>query len=717
MKPTRSLHDAGGRNRFFSQSNFWERSTYRSPLGSCLRRVIAAGFVMVLFATMLSSVWAAEEQTTPVDWGAKSIEELLNTPIAIVSGHQEKFSDSPAAVSIITQDDIRRSGAASIPEALRLVPGLEVAQVDSHQWAITARGFNDVFANKLLVLQDGRSLYTPLFSGVFWDVQDTLMEDIDHIEVVRGPGAAVWGANAVNGVINIITKNAKDTQGILITGGAGTEERGFGGFRYGGKLGEDVYFRIYGKYLNRDDSALPNGNDARDAWQMGQGGVRIDWDTLEKQGNLLTLQGDLYGGRLNQTFGTYDPSAPPTYSRSVQNDFRVAGGNVLSRWTHEFSDSADLKLQMYYDRTERDTAIFRENQDTYDLDFKYHFKLGERNDLLWGAGYRVTSDKIGNSAGTAFNPDNRAIQLFSTFVQDEITLVPKRLRLTVGSKFEHNDFTGFEVQPSGRLLWTPHDHHTIWASISRAVRTPSRAEEDVSLSNVIPPNGLFPGSPAAVSTIYGNGDYQSEELTAYELGYRVQPATNLSFDLATFYNVYDRLRSVELGPSPTQPITALPPPAALFIPAHAANLLYGETYGVELTSTWQVMEGWRLIPSYTFLEMQLHRRPGSTDTSSESDEGKSPQQQVSLRSSMDLPKGFSLDCTFRFVDRLPALHISSYVALDVRLGWHTRNDRLEMAIVGQNLLSGNHAEFAPSFINTQTTQVQPGVYGKVTVRF
>jgi iron complex outermembrane receptor protein len=717
MKEMQTSFDAGRRKRFVSPPDFGGRWFSLSLGKPCPRHVVAAGFVMILLSATLSSGWAAEEQSQPVDWGAKSIEELLNTPIAIVSGHQEKFSDSPAAVSIITQDDIRRSGATSIPEALRLVPGLEVAQVDSHQWAISARGFNDLFANKLLVLQDGRSIYTPLFSGVFWDVQDTLMEDIDHIEVVRGPGATVWGANAVNGVINIITKNAKDTQGILITAGAGTEERGFGGFRYGGQLREDVYFRIYGKYFNRDDSALPNGNDARDAWQMGQGGVRIDWDTLEKHGNLLTLQGDLYGGRINQTFGTYDPSNPPAYFRSVQDELRVAGGNVLGRWTHEFSESSDLKLQMYYDRTERKTAIFMENQDTYDLDFKHHFKLGERNDILWGAGFRATSDKIGNSPTISFNPDSRSIQLFSTFVQDEITLVPKRLRLTLGSKFEHNDFTGFEVQPSGRLLWTPHDHHTIWASISRAVRTPSRAEEDVKLSNVIPANGLFPGSPTAVSTLYGNENFQSEELTAYELGYRVQPAMNLSFDLATFYNVYDHLRSVELGPSPTQPITAPPPPPGFFIPGHGGNLLYGETYGVELTSTWQVMEGWRLIPSYTLLKMQLHRQPGSTDTTSESDEGKSPQQQVSLRSSMDLPKGFSLDCTLRFVDRLPALHISSYVALDVRLGWHTKNDRLEMALVGQNLLSGNHAEFAPSFINTQVTQVQPGVYGKITVRF
>ncbi|MDB6121346.1 MAG: ligand-gated TonB-dependent outer rane channel [Pedosphaera sp.] len=698
-------------------SDFGDRWFAHRPNLNLLNFVFASSLAIAISMALPSVALAAETQYAAANLGDKSLEELLNTPVSIVVGHQEKLSQSAAAVSVITEEDIRRSGATSIPEALRLVPGLDVARVDSHQWAISARGFNDVFANKLLVLQDGRSLYTPLFSGVFWDVQDTLMEDIDHIEVIRGPGAAVWGANAVNGVINIITKNAKDTQGILITGGGGTEERGFGGFRYGGQLGQDVYFRVYAKYFNRDDSAFPNGSDARDAWQMGQGGFRIDWDTLERTQNLLTLQGDIYGGRASQIFNTYDPSNPPSYARTVQQDFRLGGGNLLGRWTHEFSDTSELKLQMYYDRTERNTVIFMENQDTYDLDLKHHFELGERNVVLWGAGYRIVADKIGNSASISLNPDNRRTQLFSAFVQDEITLVEKRLKLTLGAKFEHNDFTGFEFQPSGRLLWTPHDQHTLWASISRAVRTPSRAEEDVKLSNVIPPGGLFPGSPTAVSTIYGNEQFKSEVLIAYELGYRVQPHANLSIDLTTFYNDYDDLRSVEFGPSPTQPLTAPPPPPGLFIPFHGDNKLYGETYGAELAATWQVTKRWRLTPAYTLLEMQLHRQPGSTDTTSEADEGRSPQQQFSLRSSLDLPQGFSVDATLRYVDRLPTLRISSYVELDVRLGWHSKNNNLEVAIVGQNLLAEQHAEFAPSFINTQQTEVQRGVYGKVTMRF
>ncbi|HEX4645825.1 MAG TPA: TonB-dependent receptor plug domain-containing protein, partial [Verrucomicrobiae bacterium] len=368
--PPSSL-DPGGR---FAQRTFsWRR-----------RALLMNGCAAVLlWAATLDTSRAVEIGTNQTDLAEMTLEKLMEIDVTSVSKKAEKLSESPAAISVLTQDDIRRSGATSIPEALRLIPGLDVAQVDSQQWAISARGFNDVFANKLLVLQDGRSVYTPLFSGVFWQVQDTLMEDIDRIEVIRGPGASLWGANAVNGVINIITKSARETQGVLVTGGGGTEEPGFGGVRYGGKLAEDVYFRVYGKYFYRADSVRPDGSDAHDAWQKGQGGFRIDWDTWERTGNLLTLQGDIYGGRLDQIFSTYDPTSP-TLSRSVSEAYRVGGGNVLGRWSHQFSENSDLKLQMYYDRTELDPVIFHENRDTYDIDAQHHFTLGRFNDVIWG---------------------------------------------------------------------------------------------------------------------------------------------------------------------------------------------------------------------------------------------------------------------------------------------------------------------------------------------
>lgn len=678
-------------------------------------------FARVLLCVCLLT--SARAQPTPdlgntTDLTSLPPERLVEIEVYSPSKRPEKLSESAAAITVLTSDDIARSGATSIPEALRLVPGLDVAQVDSEQWAISARGFNDIFANKLLVLQDGRSLYTPLFSGVFWNVQDTLLADLDRIEVIRGPGASLWGANAVNGVINITSKNARDTQGWLLTGGGGTEERGFVGLRYGGEPTEDLFFRVYGKYFDRANSVFPNGQAADDAWQKGQGGFRLDWDKTEKTGNLLTLQGDIYGSLGNQVFNTFAPNNPPTYSEVIsQDNYRTGGGNVLGRFTHTFSDDsdsasdlADLKIQLYYDRTEQDTVIFKEQRDTFDVDLQHQFGLGTWNHFVWGLGYRSSTDKIGNSPTVAFYPDRQTTQLYGAFAQDEITLLPNRLRLTAGAKLEHNDYTGFEFQPSGRLLWTPTPHQTVWGAVSRAVRTPSRAEEDVVLNQVVPPN---------VVSLYGNQDFKSEELLAYELGYRLEPLNKVSIDLALFYNVYQNLRSQEIGLSPTQPLVAPPPPPfpPQLVPMYFANGLHGDTYGLELAPTWQVTDWWRLRPSYSLLKMQLQTNPGSTDmTSVAFEEGSSPQQQFSLRSTMDLPHHLTFDWTLRYVDRLPALNISSYFALDLRIGWHP-SPGLEVALVAQNLFSAHHAEFVPTFIGTQRTEVPTSVYAQVTWHF
>lgn len=636
-----------------------------------------------------------------------SIDELLNQDVTSVSKKSEKLSQSPAAISVLTQEDIQRSGARSIPEALRLVPGLDVAQVDSQQWAVSARGFNDVFANKLLVLQDGRSLYTPLFSGVFWDVQTPLLEDIDRIEVIRGPGASLWGANAVNGVISVITKSAADTQGFLATAGGGSYEQDFAALRYGGKMADDVYYRVDGQYFDRGDSVAAGGGDAHDSWRLGQGGFRIDMDKREKGGDLLTLQGDAYEGRMNHIFGAFN--FPPPSIVPVTDTERVNGENILGRWSHPFAESNDLTLQMYYDRTERKAAIFNENLDIFDLDAQHHFGLFDehRNDFVWGLGYRFSVDHIGNTPTVAFNPSNPNTKLFSAFVQDEITLVPQRLQLTLGSRFEHNDYTGFEFQPDARLRWTPADKHTIWAAFSRALRTPSEADEFVRLNQVVAP-GVF--APVAVPvTVYGNQNAPSEEELSYQSGYRVEATPTLSFDTAIFYNTYSHLRDEAPGPSPTQPISTP------FLPLHLENKLSGETYGVELAPTWEPVEGLRFQPSYSLLKSHF-RGPDAMTIAN--DTGQSPQQQASLRTSVDLPHDVSLDCTLRYVDRLqsPAFRISSYVAFDVRLGWRPTK-HLELAVVGQNLGSAHHAEFHPTFIGTQVTEVRPGGYAKVTWYF
>lgn len=658
------------------------------------KAIYAAAFVLIV-----SGACASEEDvdTTAPDLARLSLEELMSVEVTSVSKRGEKLSEAPAAISVITSDELRRSGATSVPEALRLVPGMEVARVDSHNWAVSARGFNDLFANKLLVLMDGRSVYTPLFSGVHWDVQDTILEDIERVEVIRGPGATLWGANAVNGVINIITRSAKDTQGLMLTGGGGTEEQGFAGVRYGGKLGENAYYRVYGKYFNRDDQVLPDGTDSDDRWNVERGGFRVDWDASTD--NHFTFQSDLYSGRLNQTF--FLPTPNPPYAQTNRGNVDVNGGNVLGRWSRSFSERSDLNLQVYYDRTVRNGPVLNEDRDAIDIDLQHHFLLGERQDLVWGAGYRVSSDELDSTYTATFNPDQRTVQLFSLFAQDEITIVPDQLRVTLGSKLEHNDFTGFEYQPGGRISWTPTDRQTLWASISRAVRTPSQAEDDIQLRQVT-------ATPGVQTLIQGGREFDSEELLAYEVGYRWRPLDRITLDVAAFYHDYGNLRSIE-------PSGIVPGPPAV-VTATLANRINGETYGVEFAPSWQITDAWRVQAAYTFLQMQLHRDAGSRDTTTEANEGRNPHHQFSLRSFLDLPHDIEFDCTLRYVESLPDFQIPSYVVMDARIAWRPLKN-LELAIVGQNFLDDRHPEFQSVLIPTERTEVQQSVYGKVTWRF
>ena len=473
---------------------------------------------------------------------AMSIEDLMEIEVTSVSRKAERLSDASAAVFVITREDIRRSGVTSIPEALRMAPGLEVARIDSSKWAITARGFNGRFANKILVLFDGRTVYSPLFSGVFWDRQDTLLEDIDRIEVIRGSGATLWGANAVNGVINIITKNAGETVGGLVTAGGGNQERGFGSVRYGLKLGEDTTLRLFAKYLDRTPFVDAAGREAADSWHAVRGGFRLDSEPSEK--NTLTIQGDIYDGRLGETYTL--PLLVPPFSQTFDSRSSNFGANLLSRWKHVFSDTSDMSLQLYYDRTEQTMAILGEKRDTLDIDFQHRFELGDRQELIWGAGYRFTHDNITNTPTASIQPASLGQDLFSAFVQDSITIVRDKLRLTLGSKFEHNDMTGFEVQPNARLLFTPNERNTLWAAVSRAVRTPSRTENDILLNQLtIPPSTpQNPGPIPVLVEVKGSNTHISEELIAYEVGYRAKPHPRFLLDIAAFYNIYHHLNSI-----------------------------------------------------------------------------------------------------------------------------------------------------------------------------
>jgi len=670
-------------------------------------RIFLAGFLSVLLA---GSTVAQNPRNVP-DVTAMSMEDLMNLQVTSVSKRTQKVADAAAAIFVLTQEDIRRSGATSIPEALRLVPGLEVARIDQNKWAIGSRGFNGRFDNKLLVLIDGRSVYTPLFSGVYWNVQDVMLEDVDRIEVIRGPGATLWGANAVDGVINVITKKAKATQSAVVTAGAGTEERAAGGVRYGSKLGDNTYYRAYTKYFDWRPSVYPSGVTAHDGWDALRGGFRADWTPAGA--NSLTVQGDVYRSRFDETLTVASLSAP--YSNTFPNDGKYSGGNILGRWNHT-SEGSSMSLQMYYDNTTiTDHSLFGDHQNILDIDFQDGFHAGNSQQFVWGLGYRSIHDKNDASFTVSLQPNQVTLNQFSTFLQDEISLVDNRLQITLGSKFERNEFTGFEIEPNARLLWNLTPNQSIWTAVSRAVRTPALTEEGLRLnSQVIPPG--TPANPTplpAVVAVFGSHQFNSEDLLAYELGYRVQATKNLSLDIATFYNNYSNLRTAEPGaPYPE----GSPAPTDFVIPFVAGNKMSGGTYGVELFADWKVVPKWRLVGSYSYLQMDIHKNIDSQDPTPDNPNGSSPRHQWYLRSSVDLPKHFEQDTTLRFVDHLPSLGLPSYYSLDAHLGWRPVNS-LEFSIGSQNLLNNWHLEFMPDFVNTSPTVVKRSIFGSITVKF
>lgn len=621
----------------------------RKTTGRC-RPVIALGPMVVAVCFVLDAAGAAAADAasgskSAADFSRMTLEELTNIEISSVSKRAERLIDAAASIYVITREDIRRYGATSIPEILRLAPNLQVARVDSSQYAISARGFNSTTANKLLVLIDGRSVYTPLFSGVFWDVQDTMIEDIERIEVISGPGGTLWGANAVNGVINIITRHTRDTTGGLVSAGAGNFERGAGA-RYGGKLGEDATYRIYAKGFDRDNTVIASGAGAQDSWKKGQVGFRMDWG---KGGDTLQLQGDAYDGSIDQ---------------KILDDKSISGAHILGRWNKVLASGSALQVQAYYDRTRRVyPGTFSEVLDTYDIDVQHRFNLGERHDIVWGGGYRYSHDDVTNSAALAFLPASRNLTLANVFAQDDIALT-ERLKLTVGAKLERNNYTGFEIQPNARLAWKPSDQVLLWSAISRAVRTPSRIDRDL----------FAPGSAPFV--LAGGPDFQSEKLTAYEIGYRSQPSPQALFSIATFYNVYDQLRSLE----PAGGILVL------------GNMMEGNTYGVETWGSYGISDWWQLKAGYTYLRKDLRLKPGSGDATSLKSVDNDPSHQFSVRSMMNLTHNLDMDFALRSVDDLPGSGVPAYITLDGRLGW-TISKGTEVSLSGFNLLDKRHPEF------------------------
>lgn len=671
--------------------------------------LFATKSLLLIFAFSLSGqLHAAETSESAVDLFQMSLEDLGQIKVTTVSRKSESLSGAAAAVYVITQDEIRRSGVNELAETLRMAPGTTVGRANSHGWAVGTRGFSYVYANKLLTLLDGRSLYTPFFAGTFWEETDTVLEDIDRIEVIRGPGAALWGANAVNGVINIITKSAKETQGVLVSGGGGVEERGFGTVRYGGQLGTNVFYRVYGKFSDHDQFTHTTGGGEGDNWWLAQGGFRMDWEPSEI--NKITFQGDRYSTELDMMIRRPSLSPPGIFPEEIRE--KSEGGNLLGRWNHSFSSDSELTVQMYYDHTDRDFSLAREIRDTMDVDAQHRFLVGDRQEIVWGAGYRYSVDNIHDSPEFKMSDPQVGLQLASAFAQDEITLVPDRLRVTVGTKIEHNDFTGFEVQPNGRVAWTPSERHTLWGSVSRAVRTPSRAERSASFF-VDPPSALAGLPLPTVIPIFGNPEFGSEDLMAYEIGYRVKIHPRLTLDVAAFYNDYDHLKSVAQSPLELRFSPGNQP--YLYTALTSRNDLYGESYGTELAATWQPRDWWRVRASYSLLSLALHTR-GPRPSASEGDEGIDPKHQVKIGTDVDLGRHVEWGMGWRYVSRESFIGVPSYTELDTRLAWRP-TPHCELAIIGRSLLEPHHREFAPYVLIDPNVAVDRAVYAKLTLRF
>ncbi len=660
----------------------------------------------VTFSVFLTPVVVSEETDSKgaesfVSLTEMSLEHLMDIEITSVSREKEQMVQAPAAIYVLTSEDIRRSGATSIPEVLRLVPGVNVARLNANRWAITIRGFNGTYAQKLLVLIDGRTVYTPLFAGVHWQLQDLILEDIDRIEVIRGPSAAMWGANAVNGVINIITKNAADTQGGLLTVGGGSTQHFFHTLRYGTQYGEKLHFRVYEKVFTHGGYDRASGGSGNDHWRMLRTGFRMDWEATQR--DHLTLQGDAYGGEAGQRITT-PRSFPPLLSKTEADYYDLYGGNLLGRWTRNFDDGSEFILQTYYDHNYRAESTFTENRHTFDIDIQHRFSLGQRHAITWGAGYRFTDDNLQNSYAFALKPRSRSENLFRFLLSDRITLAENKLFLTLGFMLEHNEYTGVEFQPNARVQWLLDDRNTIWASVSHAVQTPSRAYSDEHINIV--------RLPFSVLSIMGNKHGESETITAYEIGYRVKATKQLLLDAVLFYNTYNDLRTTELV-RPYLELTPFPP--HLVIPLRIENKMKGNAYGVEFSADWQVSENWRLAAAYSLLEIDLRVSSSSRSSASTEVADKSPQHQFNIRSYLNITPKLELDAALYFVDSLPGYDIGAYTRLDTYLRWLPK-ENLELAVGVQNILDKRHWEFS-SREGIIPTEVEREVYGKITWRF
>jgi iron complex outermembrane recepter protein len=648
--------------------------------------------------------WPQQETT---DLAARSLEDLMNIEVTSVSKTKQTLSHTASAVFVISPEDITRSGATNIPDLLRMVPGVDVAQINASTWAVSVRGFNARFSNELLVMVDGRPVYTQTFGGVFWDVLDLPMEDIERIEVIRGPGGSIWGANAVNGVINIITKKASETPGGLVVAGGGNTDQGFGTMQYGGRAGEQTDYRMYTKYLNQDHLPSPAGQDGGDGWHLFQVGFRTDSVLSSK--DTLTFEGNIYTGREGTPTVEF-PSVTATGPQNIEVLANLSGGFIQGVWNHTSSADSDTSLQVSWDRYKLND-ILHEHRGTLNIDFQNHYSGWARQNIVWGLTYRYSLSDSDGGLSVSLVPAGLATQLFGSFIQDEITIVPDKFYLTVGAKLEHNYYTGLDFMPTARVAWVPTQHHTLWAAVSKAERTPSSIDTAIrsDLSGFTGAGGV----PVLVELI-GNPHFQNEGLIAYEAGYRTTVRKQLSIDLAAYYNDYSNQETTE----PAAPFFEnTPPPPHLVLPLTHENLMHGETQGIEVAANWQPIHRWTLSPGYAFEEIHMHLSPVSQDTTSVSEaQGSSPDHSAQLRSHFELAHGLAWDASAYFVDRLTNPVERAYTRLDTGLSWKFA-ESASLGIFGQNLLSGAHEEFVDPTGSVRTTLIKRTAYVKFTWRF
>jgi iron complex outermembrane receptor protein len=629
-------------------------------------------------ASAQASPFPAASQPTQ-NLKALSLEQLGNVEVTTQSKEPTEVWETPAAVYVLSQEDIRRSGAATLPDLLRTVPGLEVAEFEGNQWAVGIRGFNSAFSKDILLLIDGRSTYTELFEGVYWDVQDVMLDDIDRIEIIRGPGGTIWGANAVNGVINIITKRAADTQGTLAEGSSGQVDRFIGAVRQGFQLSPNLQLRLFGKGLVREDEQNPH-YDPYDRWHLGHGGARLDW--TPNQRDSVTAEADGYTGQSDQavSVGSYMPLAQVVFD----DTFAVSGGDFLLAWQRRYTGGSDFHFEGYFDRTNRQGQEFGEGRSTYDLDFINHLAMLPRQDLIWGAGARFSPSNFVQTLPTVdFEPHQETDYIYNAFLQDSFHVVPNHVSLTLGSKFEDNNYTGFEIQPSARALWNIVPHAMLWGAISRAVRTPGRLDRDIQLTDVLT------AAPPYLVRISGGPAFKSEVLIGYEAGYRQLLTHTLYADVAAFHNQYDNLEG--FGPRTVTAVTT--PVAAEELGLNYANAIKGVTDGFEIAPDWKPTSWWELKGNFSHVHINVRDKHGFTDASTPvSDDGSSPHRTATLQSLFDLPHATEFDFDYRFVSRLPAQNVHAYQTMDLHASWLPAKS-LRITVAARNLLQPHHHEF------------------------